>query len=669
MALLVSGGPHAICGEQSGPAAPPLPRSNYVERVTSELVLIETYVTDGSGRVVKGLTKDDFVLEIGGLRRPISSVEFREVESAPPASGPGTDRGQAPPAPAAPAWPRRFILFFEDNTSSPLGLGEARKAAARFLESGLAPSDQIALASFDQRLRLLHDFTTDRGELRKAIDASIRDSARFSNFEQEHAEHLREIMTNPNPRLLQTLCEMEEARLAGAVKAAETLVDSLAGWRGYKAIVFMGDGIPESPMEDVWKTFYTAGLRRPASAPPLFESICTLADEIKDLSRAASAAGVTIDAISTRGLTAGVASAGKQDFQSASALQTLALNTAGVFSTTNDFVAAFHQIDEASRAFYVLAYVPEEAADGRYHHVIVRCRKPGLHLRFRRGFTRLPPAEARTRAVEAAYQFPGMFAGPGLRLETAGGPGEGNERIVDLILHAPLDSILFLPQAGSAVAHLTVGFVSIDDARRKTFETSRSVSLRRTEGEVNITGVDIYCRVRLPRLGQTVTAVLSDEQSGEVGGARARFDGASDPGNTILGLALYSLAERSVWIEVPAAADAAAAELSDTTIGPALKQVFHPGEPIVAGFRFAPANASAPVTFRFEIRRGGDLVRTRTVEVGPDDLLRPVKVPLPAEGLASGEYVLSIQAIRADGTIDGATKTLGIADTEPVPSP
>src|SRR5262245_28282685 len=65
-----------------GSAPPESARRPPTERVTSELVLIETYVRDASGHPIGGLLADDFVLLVDGRRRPIASFEYREFSPA-----------------------------------------------------------------------------------------------------------------------------------------------------------------------------------------------------------------------------------------------------------------------------------------------------------------------------------------------------------------------------------------------------------------------------------------------------------------------------------------------------------------------------------------------------------------------------------------------------------
>src|SRR5262245_11158219 len=174
-AILSSAGDPVVLGGAARPAPPapaafPAPRTGYVETGLSDLVLIETYVTDGKGNPVRGLTKEDFILEVGSYRRSILSVDYREIGPEPEAvSG---ERANAGPHARTQTWPRRIVLFFEDNTSSPIGMTAARKAAARFLESGLAPSDEVAVAAYDMRLHYLQGFTADRTLLTKAVEAS-----------------------------------------------------------------------------------------------------------------------------------------------------------------------------------------------------------------------------------------------------------------------------------------------------------------------------------------------------------------------------------------------------------------------------------------------------------------------------------------------------------------
>src|SRR5262249_21947923 len=150
----------------------------------------------------------------------------------------------------------------------------------------------------------------------------------------------------------------------------------------------------------------------------------------------------------------------------------------------------------------------------------------------------LPPEERRQRAIENAYLFPETSADLGLDLAFAEGPRTGSSRTVDLVLHVPVERLLFLPGKDSAVARFTVGFVAIDEGRRKTLAPSGAAPTGKPEGDAGFAGLDVYCRARLPGSGQEIPPVLADEQSGVSGGVRGRLAGAPPGTAAALGLSL-----------------------------------------------------------------------------------------------------------------------------------
>lgn len=192
-----------------GPAPAPI-----IEFTTSELVLIEVYARDRKGNAIRDLKVEELTLKIDQQTRPKPIVSLEWIEPPPgalppsggpaPAAPPGLPEatsaaGSAPssPAPApAPArsargdWPRRFLLFFDDATSSPIQMTNARRAAIALLERPGLPTDQFGLSSYSQkrRLEILHDFTSDRAALRAALERSVKDNVRMSDYAGERTD-------------------------------------------------------------------------------------------------------------------------------------------------------------------------------------------------------------------------------------------------------------------------------------------------------------------------------------------------------------------------------------------------------------------------------------------------------------------------------------------------
>lgn len=638
----------------AGAATPEV--STLVERATVEMVLIEAYVTDGQGRPIAGLGPNDFVLSVDGKVRPISSIEFRNAESfeATPPAGPGP----ASPAPALAAAtekriPRHFILFFEDSTSAPEGLNAARRATTRFLAESLVPDDQVGLAVFDHGLRLLHGFTTDRSALRQSVEASLADTKRISDFASEHDERASAMTTHSfipeedgGHRLTDALSYAadEAPRVRGVLKALQTLIDSLAPYPGYKAIVFMGDGLAENPAFDYLERFMNG------TPPDGLISMAThydLSAEIKQVSYAAAAAGVTLHSVQTSGVTsASLRASGRRQ----NAMETIALNTGGTKSTSNDLFKALNEAEVSSRAFYVLGYAPEGPPDGLYHTIQLRVRKSGARLRWRRGFTRFLPQEARERAIQAAYVLPDLYAEMGLEVTLIPGPADAAGRVADLVVHLPPGKALFVPRGSARTAHLEAGFVVIDASNHEVMRAARELQVASPiGGDQAPPGFDFYSRIRLPRTGQTITAVVSDMSTGGLGAARLTVP-AADPPNRVVGLSIYSMAEKSLWVEIPTTPGktVAPAEEVESNLGPALKTTFSVGEPVACGFRFETPAAGPEV--RMVIRRDSRVVRSLPVAdedksaAGIGVGAGTIKMKLALDDLPAGDYVLAVQA-------------------------
>jgi VWFA-related protein len=719
------------------------PAHGLIERVETELVLIEAYVTDRTGRPIENLTADDFTLVVDGNVSPIASFEFVRLPDtvAEPA---GVVTAGAEAAPPAAGRARRFILFFDDATSDPQGLTAARHAAEELLATAFTPSDEVALATYDTGLRLLHDFTTDRDALRGALDDSGAGARRISALYTERRaqkeeiegmlEELKqnataaEIAANASPmrnmqsrptqethgrgrsmsggagtgstqggagvtslqnqqkqamqqeiddslrrvKFLAITYASDETRiLRGLLRALGVLVDSLSAWPGHKTLVFMGDGIPENASVP----YVDAILKvQPDMIFATRAQTFTLAQDVNALRRAAAAAGVTIHTLRTAGLAAGTEEEMKTAYGMTNTIAALALGTGGLRGQTNDLLAELRDVEHASRSYYVLGYSPAGPADGAFHPVQVRCRRPKSQVRSRAGFVRYAPAEARERTIKAAHVLPDLYRDLPIDLSVAPGPVTKSDRVVDLVVHVPTGAVLFLPEEGGrTAAHLAVGLVALDEHGKETLRAARAMRVTRLPVADIAGGIEIYARARLPDREQSVTAVVRDDAAGVVGAARATLHGSETQPDVIQGLSLYSPGESSLWIEMPivgkdgdAAGDGAATD--HHLVGPALKSTFEPGESAVLGFRRPEPKAGPDAKpgpapgLVVVIRRGGEIVRSLSIDPPGAGAHPTVKVPLPVQGLAPGDYTVAVEERVERDLVDRATVPLRIRE-------
>lgn len=118
------------------------------QRAVVDLVNLYPVVRDSSGRYVTNLTKDDFEVTERGMPQTISRFT--------------TERR-----------PLRVGIVMDTSLSMAKGgrLASAQQAALGFLES-LKPGDEGMVVTFNERVRVTQDFTSDRALLGKAITAT-----------------------------------------------------------------------------------------------------------------------------------------------------------------------------------------------------------------------------------------------------------------------------------------------------------------------------------------------------------------------------------------------------------------------------------------------------------------------------------------------------------------
>ncbi|HEX3558745.1 MAG TPA: VWA domain-containing protein [Pyrinomonadaceae bacterium] len=130
-----SGGQQNQSGEEVG--------EGDVVRVNASLVTVPVSVLDRDGRFIPGLHKEDFRIFEDGTEQQVAY--FAPVEQ-----------------------PFTVALLIDTSGSTRFKVEEMQDAAIAFLDQ-LKPNDRVIVVSFDDKIRVLSDPTSDRGALRDAI--------------------------------------------------------------------------------------------------------------------------------------------------------------------------------------------------------------------------------------------------------------------------------------------------------------------------------------------------------------------------------------------------------------------------------------------------------------------------------------------------------------------
>ena len=114
-----------------------------VIRVDTTLITLPVSVTDRNGRYIPNLTKEDFRLWEDGVEQQVAF--FASVDK-----------------------PFSLVLMIDTSGSTRFRIEDIQDAAITFVNQ-LRPDDQVMVVSFDDDVRILSEFTSDRGRLRNAI--------------------------------------------------------------------------------------------------------------------------------------------------------------------------------------------------------------------------------------------------------------------------------------------------------------------------------------------------------------------------------------------------------------------------------------------------------------------------------------------------------------------
>ena len=217
--------------------------AQYRGELTVTRVLLDARITDYKGNPIRDLRADDFEVRIGGRTVEVDAVEWIEEAQLPEVSVTDelTGRTVEPLLPAPPrivpaTTPRTVIVFvqtdFARNTSRVRGQMKFRRFAEKII-STLAPSDRVAVFSFDSHLKFRSDLTTDKLAAVKAFRETL------------WIDHPPPPPAVPSPSLAAHLNRNEMQRASTSEAALRLLGDALSKIDGPKTLLLLGWGLGE----------------------------------------------------------------------------------------------------------------------------------------------------------------------------------------------------------------------------------------------------------------------------------------------------------------------------------------------------------------------------------------------------------------------------------------
>ena len=386
-----------------------------VVRISTNLVQVDSVITDSKGKQVTDLRADDVQILEDGKPQKITNFSYIALDSTgtsrPTAPAKPADKN-APPVPPARLKPeqvhRTIALVVDDLGLSFESAYYVRRALKNFLDQQMQPDDLVAIMRTGGGIGALQQFTSDKRQLYAAVEnVKWNPSGRggVSAVPPMVADPLAEASSpEAGPTASENLDQFREDLFAvGTLGTVNYVLRGLRTLPGRKSVVLISDG---------FKIFNR-------SEPQGSERILTALRSLTDLANRASVVIYTLDArgLQTLGLTAADSTLGMstQDieqslsnrrtdfFESQNGLNYLAQQTGGLaFRNNNDLNAGIKRVIDDQQGYYLIGYRPDEATfdqvSGRrkFHNLSLKITRPGkFNVRMRNGFFGITDEEAR----------------------------------------------------------------------------------------------------------------------------------------------------------------------------------------------------------------------------------------------------------------------------------
>ncbi len=361
--------------------------------IAVELVQLQVGVADASGRFVRGLSADDFVVVVDGDPRPAQVVYEIDLR--------GEDRrgvaamAMAAARPAEEERPvaarRHFLLFFDFSFTTRRGIIESRRAALDFVAKNIRESDLVGVATASRYgINLLTPFTSNHETVDRAIQglglASGGDLI-AGGFEAEESiqEALAELQNGRGGGgALEVLPALEFREYVAQVSNyTDQLVqfgEMLQAIEGRKHFVMFSAGFEDRALVGADLDELSAQAEARATSPAAVASTdpemswgaAEVRDGMKQVVDMFRSADAVVHAIDPSGLRS--ERAGHQ------ALTYLATGTGGeAYWNSNDLGIALTAIEEATASFYMIAY-RKSRSDAGTVDIEVRVQRPGVQV-------------------------------------------------------------------------------------------------------------------------------------------------------------------------------------------------------------------------------------------------------------------------------------------------
>ena len=544
----------SLCSLGSAAWAQPQPGApeTFGETIDVRVVNVDVWVTDRDGAPVTGLTAEDFEVRENG--RPVELSNFFEFTDGLDASTrereASTFRDRRPRQsdldrfiPAEPPPPEHrlsLMVYIDNNNLTPTDRNRLLPFLRNFLSVQLSPHDRAMLAVYDAgRFEVVLPFTTEAWRVAEAIGEVAGVVGGRDRIESQRLDILRELNRDDEvpPRynaamdLIRDFAAMIRSEVDVSIVNVENAIRTMAGLPGRKAILYISNGLPMRPAEDLfraleerfddrrgrWRTINQSPLadvqlyRDPRSIDAANASLeayqYDLSRRFDELASLANANGVTFHSVAAAGArisgmnTADLRFSNSIEFTRAANLEEpllrLADRTGGrAIVNTRNFAGGLDSIASDLQNRYSLGYSATHVERGSTHRIEVeltdeakRRYRGRLTLRHRDSYVDKPVSSEMADLTLAALSM-GEAANPmGVRIAPVRGTGsqvelENGDIQSRMLVAIPIGPLTLAPVADGHEARVRLWVQVMDGEARLSEVTEHPVPVLVQEGEI-----------------------------------------------------------------------------------------------------------------------------------------------------------------------------------------
>ena len=413
--------------------------------VTVELVIVEVFVTDKKGNFVDNLTKDDFEIYEDGKKVEIQyfalvkpEKEIREEKAIAE-----IEKREEPQRPEE----MKLVILFDNLNTNRWYLHSHWPQIQEMFQALSGNVEETMIMELNRRsgASIIQPFTSDQSLLSDVFSRFKVDM--WKDFAKEvlkdqrmelakEAQLSQEDRFIPNPEFIMRALGEESKyfrsqRLSDSFSAFLAAVNQIRRFDGIKSVLLVSDGFPVGDRGDIVKIFdpfRLFGGKKYFDQREAFDKFLKIINEEKLIFYAFSPG------------TKSVAS-GEEWSKELFSLEKIAEETGGVYLRGAKKYENFVEVlGRDLTHFYDISYTPPETTrKSGYHGIEVRVKRPGVIVRFKKGYSDFTEEEQERKDDASAFLSPSFFQDIAFSCKTDVVSFEGQHPQFWIRLQIPLD--------------------------------------------------------------------------------------------------------------------------------------------------------------------------------------------------------------------------------------